>query len=45
VFGKTPWPRRRDLVGDETERLAAALRTNLHDTIERTGIALPDVTE
>lgn len=45
VFPKTPWPRTRDFVGAETERLAAAMRTNLHDTIERTGIALPDVTE
>lgn len=45
VFEKMPWPRTRELVGAETERLAAALRTNLHDTIERTGIALPGVTE
>lgn len=45
VFEKTPWPRTSKLVGAETDRLAAALRKNLYETIERTGIDLPDVDE
>ncbi len=45
VFEKTPWPRTRDAVGAATERLAVALRENLNETIQRTGIDLPELTE
>jgi len=41
-FPATPWPRTRASVGEATEQLASAMRTHLQETLDRTGLALPD---